>query len=682
MLGVVTNLYDFNSAKPQGTPAPSIDADAIRARLRAQALSFVRWLYRGRAFETPRTNPNEARIGNTYGEPGASLSISLRGESAGQWTDHATGQSGDLISLYAAFRGLDATRDFSRILRELSSEYFNEATPVGRPAWEPSAAAQIEERAKQLGTKPRADLIELGAPVATFPYYDMGGNIVASVVRYEPDGTRESKTFRPYSLRLVDGRPKWSQGTPDGLRPLFRLPQIVLEQTVVLCEGEGKAQALANLGVAATSAMQGANTPIDKTDWTPLYRKAVIIWPDNDTAGIEYANRVAAHLTHHGASVRLVAVPPGVRSKWDVADCIAEGPGDPHELIAQARPYEGRAEAARGRIRVLDIDDLEDLPAPSWLVEGILTQGGFSILWGPPGGLKSFVGVDLGMAVASGLAWHGKAIVRGLVLYVAAEGSHGLGKRAQGWRKTRGAEIEHPLFKIIPQSVALREEVAELIQTIRGLPQAPVLIIIDTLARTFGAGDENKQTDMNGYVSAADLLREATGAHVMVIHHSGVHDDKRERGSNALRGAADTVIKVSRKGHKLRLLNRAPEGKQKDAPEFDDILLTTAEIHFRDRRGIEHSTLILNADTDPDQPETDGNEAKNTARRASLGGNQNRVLKALKSSPEPLGWLRLRALTKIANDGSLGRTLNSLCERELIRRIGNGDETSSKWELA
>ena len=38
----------------------------------------------------------------------------------------------------------------------------------------------------------------LGAPVATYRYTDLQGNQVASVVRYEPDGTRESKTFRPY----------------------------------------------------------------------------------------------------------------------------------------------------------------------------------------------------------------------------------------------------------------------------------------------------------------------------------------------------------------------------------------------------------------------------------------------------------------------------------------------------
>jgi hypothetical protein len=79
----------------------------------------------------------------------------------------------------------------------------------------------------QLGTKPHQDTVELGAPVATFKYYDTRGNITASVVRYEPDGTREGKTFRPYCFRTIDGKQKWMAGAPD-LRPLYRLPELAL----------------------------------------------------------------------------------------------------------------------------------------------------------------------------------------------------------------------------------------------------------------------------------------------------------------------------------------------------------------------------------------------------------------------------------------------------------------------
>jgi hypothetical protein len=56
------------------------------------------------------------------------------------------------------------------------------------------------------------------------------------------------------------------------------------------------------------------------------------------------------------------------------------------------------------------------------------------------------------------LPWHGKATKQGLVVYVAAEGSHGLGRRAIGWRRTRGRDLPTPLFKLIPHSVALTSD--------------------------------------------------------------------------------------------------------------------------------------------------------------------------------------------------------------------------------
>src|SRR6185437_14532422 len=106
--------------------------------------------------------------------------------------------------------------------------------------------------------------------------------------------------------------------------------------------------------------------------------------------------------------------------------------------------------------------------------------------------------------------WHGKAVKHGLVVYVAAEGSHGLGRRAIGWRRTRGRDLAAPQFKLIPHSVALTsDDLDAIVEAILKLEARPVLIVIDTLARTFGAGDENKQADMNAYVSAADKLREA-----------------------------------------------------------------------------------------------------------------------------------------------------------------------------
>jgi hypothetical protein len=75
--------------------------------------------------------------------------------------------------------------------------------------------------------------------------------------------------------------------------------------------------------------------------------------------------------------------------------------------------------------------------------------------------------------------------------------------------------------------------------------EAPALVVIDTLARSMGAGDENTAKDAAMFVRNCDLIREATGAHVMVIHHTGKDEERGARGSSALRAAVDNEIQVT-----------------------------------------------------------------------------------------------------------------------------------------
>lgn len=661
-------ILDFNSAKRQGELARgSVDADDIRDRLHADARSFVEWMFSGRAYIGRN---HIARIGDTAGSPGESLSIHLTGPNAGLWKDHATDEGGDLIELYRAYRGYRDRSNFTLSLKEIAKEYLGDPVEIERTTWAPSASQFIADKKAKLGDKPRADTLELGAPVATYTYYDTRGNVLAAVKRFEPDGTRASKTFRPYCFRTIEGVTKWMPGAPD-LRPLYRIPEIALSQTVVLCEGEGCADALTSIGIAATSAMQGANAPIDKTDWSPLAGKTVIIWPDNDTPGFQYSKNVADRLAALGCTVLGITPPDGSPDKWDAADCVAEG-GDAGAIIRSAQPIQTKA---RPRIQLLDIDEIESLAPPRWLIDGILTQNGLSVMWGRSGAMKSFVALDIALCIASGLPWHGKEVVKGMVVYVAAEGAHGLGRRAVGWRRTRGKDLPKPDFKLIPHPVALTsDDLGAMVEAILGLQSRPVLIVMDTLARTFGAGDENKQADMNAYVNAADLLRTETGANVMIIHHSGVHEERRERGSNVLRGAADTVIKIARKNSDLEIINEAPEGKQKDAEEFKTIKLTTVKVHF-EQNGTEQSTLVLNLREDDGTAEPDGE-----AKPERLGKNEQAIISALTKAGTSLGFMRLSAMTTM-NRGSLTRSLDSLVEKNRITVDYDETGNSKQWTL-
>ena len=106
-------------------------------------------------------------------------------------------------------------------------------------------------------------------------------------------------------------------------RPLYNLPAISAVDAVVLVEGEKCADALMRVGIVATTAMGGAATAIDKTDWSPLTGKTIAVWPDHDAAGAKYADAVITKLRSIGAQVRRVTVPMDKPKKWDAADADA-----------------------------------------------------------------------------------------------------------------------------------------------------------------------------------------------------------------------------------------------------------------------------------------------------------------------------------------------------------------------
>lgn len=661
-------VLDFNKAKKQGEARTGeVDADSIRARLHADPRAFVQWLYSGRALCTK----SEARIGNTNGEAGASLSIRLSGPDAGLWHDHATNESGDLISLYRAFMGYQGTANFVLSLKEIAKDFLGDAVEVERSAWQPSATERIEQKKQKLGTKPHEDMIELGAPVATYKYYDTRGNVIAAVNRFEPDGTRESKTFRPYCFKTVDGVTKWVKGAPD-LRPLYRLPEIATAPTVVLCEGEGCADALNEVGIPATTAMQGANAQVEKTDWSPLTGKTIVIWPDNDAPGKQYAAAVAARLAVLGCQVRQITIPADAPEKWDAADCVRDG-GDAAALVTSAI----QLAAPKHRIRLLGLSELENLQPPAWLIENVITENGLSMIWGRSGSLKSFIALDMGLCIATGRDWHGRAVKPGRVVYLAAEGAQGLGSRAIGWTKSK--QVDAPLFQIIPHGLTLvkEDDLTALISAVTADPTPVAFIVIDTLSRTFGGGNPNQPADMNLFVSAADRLKDATKAHVMVVHHGGKDTDKNELGNEGLRNASDTVIHVRRKSDTVELINEAPKGKQKDAEEFEPITLRPTKIAY-EQNGTEKTTLVMVLN------ET-GNDARDAQKGAvqmddsqPIGSVEKSILSALAEAGTALGVTRLTLMTG-KSKGSLYNAAANLEAKNLIEKVRSDDDKRDLW---
>lgn len=222
-----------------------------------------------------------------------------------------------------------------------------------------------------------------------------------------------------------------------------------------------------------------------------------------------------------------------------------------------------------GKLRLYSTTELLKLPPPEWLIHGIMPARGITGLYGQPGIGKSFLALDFALSVASGTPWQSRQVKKGPVLYIAAEGGSGMGKRSAAWLLDRNVDAKKATVMWLLESLPIygdSNDVDRVMDKIIDEVQVhPRLIVIDTLARCFD-GDENKQEDMGRFVSGADLFSKEFDAAVMVVHHTRLDGD-RERGNTAFRGAAETMISLQKRQDRLWIACN----KQKDAEEFDEI---------------------------------------------------------------------------------------------------------------
>ena len=172
--------------------------------------------------------------------------------------------------------------------------------------------------------------------------------------------------------------------------------------------------------------------------------------------------------------------------------------------VRRFAPMRGRAV---GSVRVYTASDAAHAPPRRWLLRNLLAEGDLALCFGAPKGGKSFFITRLLYGAALGLNFGEISCPRPLrALYVAAEGESGFASRIVALRE-RFSDA-HDAFQYVAQRVTVgppSDHLADLIEAARQM-RADV-IALDTVARTFGAGEENATKDMGAYVAALDRLR-------------------------------------------------------------------------------------------------------------------------------------------------------------------------------
>jgi len=259
------------------------------------------------------------------------------------------------------------------------------------------------------------------------------------------------------------------------------------------------------------------------------------------------------------------------------------------KLLSEAAP------ARRSKFHPYTLAEMRALPPLEWLLPDLVVERSLAMLYGPPGSYKSFIALDMAMTVATGVAAYGReAQPPRDVVYLAGEGFRGMELRASAWCLAHG--VEETRLRIMPNvpEVLVEDDAVEFMEQLLAAGLHPALIVADTASKAMMGMNENDARDANVFVKALQAMSEATGAAVLVIHHTG-HEGGRARGSSALPGGFDTMAEVEgddvTKTVKMSCV-KVKDGERRQAPWFFEGKKLASNLVFQPITAADHRALV------------------------------------------------------------------------------------------
>ena len=288
----------------------------------------------------------------------------------------------------------------------------------------------------------------------------------------------------------------------------------------------------------------------------------------------------------------------------------------------------------------------------AWLIDQLWAASAVGIIGGQPKCCKSWLALEMAVAVASGAKCLGRFEVLETgpaLVYLAEDALEAVRERLSALAKHRGIAFEQLDVRVITADsirLDLQRDQERLQNTVRR--HRPKLLILDPLVRLHRL-DENSAADVSGLLSYLRVLQRELDLAVALVHHTRKNASVAQpgqglRGSGDFHAWSDSSIYLRRNHAEIVL---TVEHRSAPAPATIALRLVT------DAESQSARLQIVSAQASPPP-------------HAAL---ESRILEALDG--HELTRAALREMLAVKNE-RLGPALASLEERSMIRRFPNG----------
>ena len=262
-----------------------------------------------------------------------------------------------------------------------------------------------------------------------------------------------------------------------------------------------------------------------------------------------------------------------------------------------------------GRYKIRNRAAINHIPTPLWLLEGILPESAYAIMYAPEASFKTFLALDMALSIATGFPLgpsqftDAEICSPGPVLYITGEGLGNIRKRVEGWEKIHNDGNPVKGFNLFSPTPKLTDDIDNLCEFIRATSRDYKLIILDTVSRVMQGLNENAQENASAFTALADALRDVgSSTSILALHH--VNKGGSIRGSSVFAADADVVLRVEdREARGQDSAVAITTIKMKDAPDQQAPLkYLLREIDL----GEDRTTLVAEKDSVPEPCATGG----------------------------------------------------------------------------